>query len=59
MAVDIGEVRRALHNEELVPCFQPLVDLRIGRLAGFEVLARWQHPVLGLVFPDQKSFMEE
>lgn len=52
MAVDIGEVRRALQNEELVPCFQPLVDLRTGRLAGFEVLARWQHPILGLVLPE-------
>src|SRR3984957_17850006 len=52
MAVDIGEVRRALENEELVPCFQPLVELRTGRLAGFEILARWQHPQLGLVLPE-------
>lgn len=52
MVVDIGEVRRALENEELVPCFQPLVELRTGRLAGFEVLARWQHPQLGLMLPE-------
>jgi PAS domain S-box-containing protein len=35
-----------------VPCFQPLVELRTGRLAGFEVLARWQHPNLGLILPE-------
>jgi PAS domain S-box-containing protein len=52
MTVDIGEVRRALDNEELVPYFQPLVELRTGRLAGFEVLARWQHPQLGLALPE-------
>ncbi|WP_348270054.1 EAL domain-containing protein [Edaphobacter paludis] len=52
MIIDIGDVRRALDNEELVPYFQPLVELRTGRLAGFEVLARWQHPQLGLASPE-------
>jgi len=52
MVVELLDVRRALENEELVPCFQPLVELRTGRLAGFEVLARWQHPDLGLVLPE-------
>jgi EAL domain-containing protein (putative c-di-GMP-specific phosphodiesterase class I) len=33
-----------LKNEEFVPFFQPLVELHTGSLAGFEVLARWQHP---------------
>lgn len=51
MSVDIGDVRRALEDEEPVPHFQPLVDLRTGRLTGFEVLARWQHPQLGLMLP--------
>ncbi len=31
--------------------FQPLVELRTGRLAGFEVLARWQHPEHGPILP--------
>jgi PAS domain S-box-containing protein len=44
MPVEIADVRRALENEEMVPCFQPMVELRTGRLAGFEVLARWQAP---------------
>jgi PAS domain S-box-containing protein len=52
MAVNILEVRGALENEEMVPCFQPLVELRTGRLAGFEVLARWKPPQGSLVLPD-------
>ncbi|WP_263359849.1 EAL domain-containing protein [Acidicapsa ligni] len=52
MALDSLQVRRALENEELEPCFQPLVELRTGRLAGFEVLARWRHPEFGLVLPE-------
>ena len=49
--VDFAAVRQALDYDELVPCFQPVVELHTGRLAGFEVLARWKHPQLGLVLP--------
>ncbi len=35
-----------------MPFFQPLIALRTGQLAGFEMLARWQHPTKGLVPPD-------
>jgi EAL domain-containing protein (putative c-di-GMP-specific phosphodiesterase class I) len=52
MPVDLASVRRALENDELEPCFQPIVELHTGRLAGFEVLARWEHPQLGLVLPE-------
>jgi PAS domain S-box-containing protein len=48
-----NEIRRAIENDEFVPFFQPLVTLRTGQLAGFEVLARWRHPKLGIVPPDQ------
>ncbi len=47
----IAQVRSALEKEELEPCFQPVVELSTGRLAGFEVLARWHHPALGLILP--------
>lgn len=50
--VDIADVRRALDNDDLEPCFQPVVELHTGRLAGFEVLARWHHPQHGLVLPE-------
>ncbi len=36
-------LRRALDQEELVLLFQPILDIREGRLAGFEVLLRWRH----------------
>jgi len=52
MRVDIADVRRAIENDELEPCFQPVVELHTGRISGFEVLARWQHPQLGLVLPE-------
>jgi PAS domain S-box-containing protein len=49
--VDLPQVLRALNDDKLEPCFQPMVELPTGRLAGFEVLARWNHPELGLVLP--------
>jgi len=52
MQVDLADVRSALDNDALVPCFQPIVALHTGRLAGFEILARWSHPQLGLVLPE-------
>ncbi|MGD0892499.1 MAG: EAL domain-containing protein [Terracidiphilus sp.] len=52
MPVDLAAVRRALDRDELEPCFQPVVELPTGRLAGLEVLARWNHPDLGLVLPE-------
>ena len=42
----------ALREGHFVPFFQPLIALRTGQLAGFEMLARWQHPTKGLVPPD-------
>ena len=47
------DIKRGLRESEFVPYFQPLVDLRSGRAVGMEVLARWQHPVHGLVGPDR------
>lgn len=32
--------------------FQPIVVLRTGRLHGFELLARWNHPVRGWLLPE-------
>jgi PAS domain S-box-containing protein len=45
-------LRHALENGEFFPYFQPLVALATGELHGFEVLARWEHPTLGMIFPD-------
>ncbi|WP_321499126.1 bifunctional diguanylate cyclase/phosphodiesterase [Breoghania sp.] len=43
----------AIEADEIVPYFQPIVDLGSGRTVAFECLARWQDPQLGWVAPDQ------
>lgn len=53
MAFGPQDIRRGLLNNEFVPYFQPLTGLRTGQLVGFEVLARWLHPVHHLVLPDE------
>ncbi len=45
------DLRRAISSGEIVPFYQPLVALEDGRLTGFEVLARWDHPRYGLIQP--------
>ena len=52
MQLDRATVRNALANGEFLPLFQPLIAIRTGQLAGFEVLARWDHPVAGRLSPD-------
>jgi len=47
------ELRRGLERGEVVPYFQPIVDLDGGQVVGFEVLARWLHPDRGLLVPSQ------
>jgi diguanylate cyclase (GGDEF)-like protein/PAS domain S-box-containing protein len=49
----IGELRRAVEDGELVLHYQPKIDLRTGALAGVEALVRWEHPIRGLLSPDQ------
>ena len=44
-------LRAGIPRHEIVPFFEKQVDLISGSLHGFEVLARWQHPELGLVPP--------
>lgn len=41
----------AVEREEIVPHFQPILELSSGRIKGFEALARWNHPVRGLLLP--------
>jgi PAS domain S-box-containing protein len=59
MIIDIADVRRALREEQMVSHFQPLVELRRGRVCGFEVLARWQHPEAGAILPPNLILLAE
>jgi diguanylate cyclase (GGDEF)-like protein len=45
-------LRDGIPRGEFVPYYEPQIDLTTGRLHGFEMLARWQHPTRGLVPPD-------
>lgn len=38
----IAEMERALENNEFIPYYQPVVDLRTGAIVGAEVLMRWR-----------------
>ena len=44
-------LRRAIENNELVLHYQPIFELKTGRIAICEALLRWNHPTLGMVSP--------
>ncbi len=47
------DLREALDRQEFELLYQPLYDLSNDRVAGFEALIRWHHPVRGTVSPLQ------
>ena len=46
-----SELRRAIEREEIKVLYQPIVRLEDRVVAGFEALARWDHPKLGRLSP--------
>ena len=53
-----GELRLALRQDQLLH-YQPKLNLATGRVDAVEGLVRWQHPRLGLIFPDRFVPMAE
>ena len=47
------ELRQSIAHQDFRLYYQPIIDLPSGRLQGFEALLRWEHPLEGLVAPDQ------
>ncbi|WP_345719761.1 EAL domain-containing protein [Qipengyuania polymorpha] len=46
------DLRDALHKDELVMHYQPIVKANDYKLSGFEALIRWEHPERGFVSPE-------
>ncbi len=45
------DLRKAISLNELKLNYQPIIDLKTGKLLGFEALVRWYHSSLGLISP--------
>lgn len=48
-----GDLRRAIEDEQFIVYYQPIVSLLTGEIISLEALVRWQHPVRGILAPDQ------
>lgn len=48
----MGELRRAIAENQLFLVYQPKVDLRTHNVTGVEALVRWKHPQRGFILPD-------
>lgn len=49
----ISYLRHALEEEQFILHYQPQVSSDKGNINGMEALIRWNHPKLGLVYPDK------
>lgn len=47
------DVLRGVDQAEFEPYYQPIVAAKSGKLVGIEVLARWRHPVRGILVPGE------
>ena len=52
LVIDETAIRVALKERQFTIALQPQLDRQL-RLRGFEVLVRWEHPVAGVILPEQ------
>jgi EAL domain-containing protein (putative c-di-GMP-specific phosphodiesterase class I)/CheY-like chemotaxis protein len=52
-AFTLHEITEGIGRGEFEPYFQPKIDLATGRIRGAEALARWHHPIYGIVGPER------
>lgn len=48
----LNELRQGIENDELILYYQPQIDINTNKLIGFEALVRWEHPIKGMIPPD-------
>ncbi len=49
----VGEMENAISTGDLWVAYQPKYDLNLREIVGAEALARWSHPVRGMIPPDE------
>lgn len=49
----VEEILVGVRTRQFEPFYQPKVDFKTGRIVGAEALARWRHPVYGLLAPSE------
>jgi diguanylate cyclase (GGDEF)-like protein/PAS domain S-box-containing protein len=47
------ELRRAVERDDFQVLYQPIIDLKSGKISGFEALLRWHHPLRGVMLTSQ------
>ncbi len=48
-----SDLHRSLESEDFVLHFQPIIDLKTGKLSSFEALVRWNRPTQGWTVPGE------
>lgn len=54
-----SDLRKALEKNEFILHYQPQVCIKSGKILGAEALIRWNHPKLGLIYPDRFIHLAE
>ena len=49
----MNDLRETINNDQLNVYYQPMIDHKTGRTVSAEALARWNHPELGFISPEE------
>ncbi len=50
--IELADLKIAIAQKQFSPVFQPKIALKNGVISGVEALVRWNHPVKGIVYPN-------
>lgn len=53
LSVSVADLAYAVYNHQIIPYYQPKIDVRTGVIKSVEALARWPHPERGIISPAQ------
>jgi len=54
-----NDLHKVVSNNELALVYQPKIEIKTGRIISAEALVRWNHPIKGLISPDQFVYLAE